>query len=507
MWDRIMTEGNPYIPPELLKMLDLPYGYSLLLKGDGGVGKSTLAFELLVKAKGKNATYLSTRVAPDQLFEHFPWVHDEVEQNIVIQDATQAGLTLNNPLKDEQIALKFDGMPDLLRILVEMADQAMGQLFIVIDSWDALQLTFQHIQAGKQANRPQLTEDLNYMYNVFMGLVRQKNIKLILVAENVSEMDYLVDAVVELRREFLPNNKMIRIAELKKSRGIRIDNTSYLFTLENGRFKAFFPWDIQLVNEIKTSTFYFKSTDKGLGLNLDIILSNSLPMQFGTISIEPMHPEFISLLIDGLARIQILQNGLFTFTPSDTFEIIAFKERMLAFIKERDIDPARYYKNIKIYILDSIPLDMLKEEENVIPISFSDEHSNVQEQLQEILETFSKTSASYVTEGKLTRILNFSWLETFASRIKSPTDLPRDFIYFLKKALLMPNSIYIMAMYSDDPFLKELRKISTFSIEILSFRGIPLINIISPQNPSIYGLLYPSDQELQRKIFEVYPIV
>ena len=30
---------DDYIPKELLKMLELPYGYSLLIKGEGGVGK------------------------------------------------------------------------------------------------------------------------------------------------------------------------------------------------------------------------------------------------------------------------------------------------------------------------------------------------------------------------------------------------------------------------------------------------------------------------------------
>src|SRR5271157_745779 len=498
-----MTEGNPYIPPELLKMLELPYGYSLLLKGDGGVGKSTLAFELLVKTKGKNATYLSTRVAPDQLFEHFPWVHDEVEHEIVVQDATQAGLTFNNPLKEEQIALKFDGMPDLLRILVEMADQATGQLFIVIDSWDALQLTFQHVQSGRQLDRPQLSEDLNYMYNVFMGLVRQKNIKLILVAENVSEMDFLVDAVVELHREFLPNNKLIRVAEIKKSRGIRIDNTSYLFTLEDGRFKAFFPWDVQLVNEIKTMPLEFSYNDKNFRMSIGTMFSDTLPLQFGSFSIEPMHPEFISLFIENLARDQLSGDNLFTVTPPANFDIMAFKEKMLAFIKDKGIDPERYYKNIKIHVSDTFPLDPVKEEENVIPISSVDGQSSI----ESILTRYKTAFASYIDAGGFKRAVHFGWLESLASMADNISELPREFFTLMKKGLLPATSIYIVALYSDDPFLKDLQKISLFSIELQFYRGTPLVNIASPQNPSIYGLLCPSEGGLPIKTFEIYPIV
>nr|MDO8117613.1 gas vesicle protein GvpD [Candidatus Sigynarchaeota archaeon] len=296
-----MPEENPHIPKELTQMLDLPYGYSILLKGDGGVGKSTLAFELLVKSKGKNATYLSTRVAPSQLFEHFPWVDKSVQENIAVFDATQAGVTVANPMQDEQLALKFAGMPDLLRSIVDIAGHANGQLLVCIDSWDAIQLMFEHLQAEKYADKPQMTESLNFMYNVFISMVRQKNIKLILVAENASNMDYLVDAIVDLRREFVMKERMIRVAEIKKSRGIRIDNTLYVFTLEEGRFKTFIPWDVNLVHSLKYTAANMVFEEKNLKNVLNTIFSRNASLQFGTIAISPNASWLFDLLIESIA--------------------------------------------------------------------------------------------------------------------------------------------------------------------------------------------------------------
>ncbi|MEX2683923.1 MAG: RAD55 family ATPase [Candidatus Sigynarchaeota archaeon] len=500
-----MPEENPYIPKELLKMLELPYGYSILLKGDGGVGKSTLALELLVKSKGKNATYLSTRVVPTQLFEHFPWIDKSVQENIAVFDATQAGVTITNPLQDEQLALKFAGMPDLLRSIVDMADHAKGELLVCIDSWDAIQLMFEHLQAEKYADKPQMTESLNFMYNVFMSMVRQKNIKLILIAENASKMDYLVDAIVELRREFVTKENMIRVAEIKKSRGIRIDNTSYVFTLEDGRFKTFMPWDVRLVHSFKNTPANIAFDEKNLKTVFGAIFSRNASLQVGTIAISPNASWLFELWIENLARTQLYRNEMMTFTPPDSFDVQAFKVKMLAFLKEMKLDPARYEANIKIFTTE--PADEPITEKNISIIPFEagvgiDESSAIK-----FITRFADILNTWKNDGGFKHQINVGVMQPFASRFKEPSVAKLAINNLLRRFSVLDNATLIILTFLDDPYIIELQKVSAFFIEMTLLHGTPVLKVVSPQLQSAYGMLLSPGDLGGKMNFMIYPIV
>ena len=500
-----MPEENPHIPKELTQMLDLPYGYSILLKGDGGVGKSTLALELLVKSKGKNATYLSTRVAPSQLFQHFPWVDKSVQENIAVFDATQAGVTVANPLQDEQLALKFAGMPDLLRSIVDMAGHANGQLLVCIDSWDAIQLMFEHLQAEKYADKPQMTESLNFMYNVFISMVRQKNIKLILVAENASNMDYLVDAIVDLRREFVMKERMIRVAEIKKSRGIRIDNTLYVFTLEEGRFKTFIPWDVNLVHSLKYTAANVVFEEKNLKNVLNTIFSRNAPLQFGTIAISPNASWLFDLLIESIARTQLYRNEMMTFTPPDNFDIPAFKAKMLAFLKGMNLDLARYEKNIKIFT--NAPVDEQIAGKNVSRIPFDVNMSIDESGVAAFVTKFASILNTLKKEGGFKHQINLGMIQSFTMRFKDASVAKLAITNMLYKFSILENATFILITFLDDPYIIEFQKVASFFIEMTMLHGTPVINVISPPLPSSYGLLLSPNQLDEKKDVLIYPIV
>ncbi len=500
-----MTDENPHIPPELLQMLELPYGYSILLKGDGGVGKSTLALELLVKSKGKNATYLSTRVAPAQLFEHFPWVDEGVRENIAVFDATQAGVTVTNPLQDEQLALKFAGMPDLLRSIVDMADHAKGRLLVCIDSWDAIQLMFEHLQAEKFADRPQMTESLNFMYNVFMSMVRQKNIKLILVAEDASKMEYLVDAIVDLRREFVSKEKMIRVAEIKKSRGIRINNTSYAFTLEEGRFKTFMPWGVKLVQSFKYTPVNVLFDDTNLKNVFDTMFSGKLPLQFGTIAVSANVSWLFDLWIENLARTQLYRNEMMTFTPPNTFDIPGFKTKMLASLKELNLDPARYEKNIRIFI--SEPVDESAMGKNVVQIPFNASASVDESSVTAFIERFAGILNTWKKEGGFKHQINLGVMQAYVTKFKDPSVARLAIDNIMHRFAALDHATIIFLTFLDDPYLSELQKISSLFVEVSILNGTPIMNIITPQIPSFYGLLMSQPEKPGRNDFRLYPIV
>ncbi|MHA1369637.1 MAG: RAD55 family ATPase, partial [Promethearchaeota archaeon] len=196
------------IPRELKEMIDLSYGYSLLIKGDSGVGKTLLALELLISANILDLIYISTRVAPIRFSEKFDWVLDEARSKVTFIDATQAGTTLDNPMKADEMpkSIRLEDMPTFIQQVIKFAEQSKGQTFLVIDSWDAIQIMMEHkLQAEvKKLQRYDLTENLNFMYNALITKIREKNIKLVLISENVSNLDYLVDAIVELKRINLP---------------------------------------------------------------------------------------------------------------------------------------------------------------------------------------------------------------------------------------------------------------------------------------------------------------
>jgi KaiC/GvpD/RAD55 family RecA-like ATPase len=64
------------IPQELVEVLLSRRGYSLLLKGAPGTGKTILALEIIGLLRDSNAVYISSRVSPTALYEHFPWLDE-----------------------------------------------------------------------------------------------------------------------------------------------------------------------------------------------------------------------------------------------------------------------------------------------------------------------------------------------------------------------------------------------------------------------------------------------
>ncbi|MBD3188565.1 hypothetical protein GF325_17170 [Candidatus Bathyarchaeota archaeon] len=501
---------NQFIPRELLNMMELPYGYSILLKGNAGVGKSTLALELLVKAMGKSSMYLSTRVSPAQLFEQFPWVPNSIQDTIVIKDATQAGVTINNPMdEDGQIALTFSGMPELLRLIIRCAENSEDQLYTVIDSWDAIQMLFEHNlkQQYKGGIKPQMSESLNFMYNAFMSLVREHNIKLILVAENVSNMEYLVDAIVELKREFDPSSKKIlRHLEIQKSRGIRIANPVYSFTLEDGRFRTFMPWNSDLVNVFSDGPLIIEADKESQEFLTKTIFENQSKTPIATMRVDPTHSELLDILLENIARMQLYNDEIFTMMPPDNMDILTFKGKVIKWLKMNEIDEDRYYKNIRIYLMDK-PVRYLENESNVISIPVPQSSVFDNDNILELLELLSKNLESIQKENQGNRAVNYGDLNSFFTRIpEEMISSPHMMATLMKNVYSVHDSIFLVSLFKDSPMLPTLKRVSTVFMDTSTTWGAPVINFINPQVPYLFGLLFDKD-ERNNHVLRLCPIV
>ncbi|MHA1230793.1 MAG: RAD55 family ATPase [Candidatus Helarchaeota archaeon] len=225
-------EGS--IPPEILNAFDQKHGFSLLIKGEAGTGKTTLALEIL--AKKKNAIYISSRVTPESLYNQFPWIKNIPKENII--DGTQIDLKYSTVSHKEAFlhAVKFRNMPDFIKLIYRKAEEIESpeKATIVVDSWDAILGSI--VQEWERKNL------VGYNETILAELTRQMNINLILIAEtdDKSFLDYIVDGIIRIdKTEF--DEKRIRILTIEKMRGITIKNFRYLFTLKDGRFHYFRP--------------------------------------------------------------------------------------------------------------------------------------------------------------------------------------------------------------------------------------------------------------------------
>ncbi len=214
-----MTNQNSRIPPEMSEALSIGAGYSLLIKGEPGTGKTMLAFEILDEFGSDNAVYLSTRVSLPALYEQFPWLEELTGFSVI--DATKLYISSKAFPKPRSFA-------DLLHAKVaESAKPATA----VIDSWEAI------ITGGREEKREVLEAAITDIARYY---ATEYKMNLVLISETTgtTPLDYIVDGIIEMNRitvDYRRGREMV----LKKLRGIRIDQHQYGFTLDGGRFRSF----------------------------------------------------------------------------------------------------------------------------------------------------------------------------------------------------------------------------------------------------------------------------
>ncbi len=261
----VTTAGT--LPREIIDFLLSPGGHSLLIKGDAGTGKTTMALQTIEALSDKQPEYyLSSRVSDVALYHQFPWLKERVEKNQLMRagmaflrrswnsdgskrkDLDDVELHVDRrelnrlegqietrklDLKNEEgplmnpdgsVTVEVGSMLPELEMAYDIAETNLPKkTLVVLDSVEALAENY-----GIPAYR--------IMNALQKDLVEKAGTNVVFVMETAerSHLDYLGDGIVVLRNSEHGSNR-VRTLDIEKLRGSSIRNWRYLFSLEGGR--------------------------------------------------------------------------------------------------------------------------------------------------------------------------------------------------------------------------------------------------------------------------------
>jgi KaiC/GvpD/RAD55 family RecA-like ATPase len=247
-----MVDKNPIVydiilPDFIPKIMDLPFGYALMIKGDAGTGKSTFAMEICMQNMDQaNLIFVSTRANLEDLKTQYAGFAEKMGDN-TIKDLGSIGfsedkLKLLNVDADSFLTIFHDFEKLIKGFMVQDAtasaegtdDSVPGKKIIVII--DSIEKMIESIKVQRSSTSEVM------VYETLIDYTRKYGLKLFIIAEtsDKSPNDYLVDGIVRLSRDIqtIPD-RILRSMEVQKLRNIKIEYQMVLFTLYQGRFRTF----------------------------------------------------------------------------------------------------------------------------------------------------------------------------------------------------------------------------------------------------------------------------
>ncbi len=263
------------LPLELDSFIARPGPLTMIVRGPPGSGKTTLALAMLEGFYGRKI-FVTGRRDKAGVLADFPWLGSveghaiEVVDAVVNEEPPTSGpedpsadpeardeSTLSSVIEalpppfrrawgrrgnpDRDLVRDFAWMPKGLRTALSHALSGQRAM-IVVDSWDAFVeecLDLAPAGTGARMTREEVERGA-------LRLISKGNAHLVLVLERGegSQLDYLVDGIIRTSHEVRETHPE-RWISLPKLRGVRIENESYPYTLDGGRFKCISPHPLQ----------------------------------------------------------------------------------------------------------------------------------------------------------------------------------------------------------------------------------------------------------------------
>ncbi|OPY31895.1 MAG: GvpD gas vesicle protein [Methanomassiliicoccales archaeon PtaU1.Bin124] len=261
----------------------------MIIKGEAGTGKTTLALQLIEELSAEQPEYyLSMRVSDEALFRQFPWLREKARRNEILKagkaflrrsvpaekdnldpkakqdlkvtknllqaltDTEQSPVVVRTELMklegqieageigpdgdEEMDILSGDGsftleigtmMPELELAYDIVENHLPSRSLIVLDSIEALSETY-----GIPAQR--------IVNTIQRDLVEHSasNVTYVLETSGKSILDYLGDGIISMQSEER-SGRRVRTLVIEKLRGASVHRWKYLFTLQDGRMSVF----------------------------------------------------------------------------------------------------------------------------------------------------------------------------------------------------------------------------------------------------------------------------
>ena len=214
------------LPAELVHFFEKG-GKSLLIKGSAGAGKTTLALTLLRAFNiTENFLYVSTRESPVQFLRDNAWIAERFGGHGAILQKKQPDPNSDSTILDGFVDARLDEPTQLFeRITGKLMDASAP--FIIIDSWDAMQDFADNKELKTNARVLQTWAGRAEATLVFtMG------------DPNNAALDELVEGVLVLKQRNVESRRL-RELTISKLYGVKIENPSYFFTLNDAEFRSF----------------------------------------------------------------------------------------------------------------------------------------------------------------------------------------------------------------------------------------------------------------------------
>ncbi|MFQ5838175.1 MAG: gas vesicle protein GvpD P-loop domain-containing protein [Thermoplasmata archaeon] len=278
--------GSKGIPEDMMSFFSGKGGHSLIIKGSAGTGKTTLALQLIEELQDiPGSYYLSIRVSDESLYNQFPWLREKVRRTELMKvgrgflrsfeeleeeekERIRQARTLLREVSEDEVRVTRVDRTELNKLegRLEMGQEGdevyerVGEGEVVDDSvvfdlgsdLPEIDLAYEAVETNLPRKSLLIIDSIDALSErygihpsklintVQKDLVENSNTNVAYILERKGEtkLDYLGDGVVELRDEEV-HGRRLRVMSVEKLRGREIKQHKYVFTLKDGRIRAF----------------------------------------------------------------------------------------------------------------------------------------------------------------------------------------------------------------------------------------------------------------------------